>query len=321
MTTNPSGVSTNPKDTRVVPPSSTPKRGPTVKPKTAPSEKGSDVRISDTPKKTELGIMDIIKEINSGRQGLLNDWKSDVYKEGGLRDQNVGGMQSFFNQYLGDNATSSTGLASGIANEQSALSLLQSAARGQTPSAAELQLKSGLNQTLQNQLAAAKSGRGGYNPLAMRQAQQTGQQAMLETNLNQGALRAQEMSAARGQYSEAAGRLSNSLANINQIRQHTQNQISKVRTDYDLMMSDMYKGAMGVASDVSRQQSQIASNETMQASQIASNEKIAEARNKLEIEMQQRGFTEADQNFWRNMFKDMIVGASSQAAKAAVTGA
>ena len=78
-----------------------------------------------------------------------------------------------------------------------ALALQEQAALGNAPSAAEMQMQSGLNTAIQNQMAMARSGRGGYNPAAIRGAMQQGSQMQQQGILQQGALRAQEMQTPR----------------------------------------------------------------------------------------------------------------------------
>lgn len=90
-------------------------------------------------------------------------------------------------------------------SQQDALSLAQSAAMGNQPSAAEYQMRQGLGDAARQQMAMAASARG-PSGLAMGQynaAANTG--AMQQQGVNQAAqLRAQEMAQARGQYLQGA---------------------------------------------------------------------------------------------------------------------
>lgn len=94
---------------------------------------------------------------------------------------------------------------------QNALGLAQSAAEGNQPSVAAMQLRQGLDQA-NNQaagMAAGARGGGGNLALAARSAiQQQGQNAMT-TNQNAAMLRANEMATARGQYLQGAQGMQN----------------------------------------------------------------------------------------------------------------
>lgn len=83
-----------------------------------------------------------------------------------------------------------------------ALRLLKSAAEGKAPSAAETQLKSGLERALAGQLSAAASARGGSGAKAAAGRQAAFDAANLRARANQDAaiLRAQEMENARAAY-------------------------------------------------------------------------------------------------------------------------
>lgn len=98
-------------------------------------------------------------------------------------------MQQFLEQSLGQ-----------VGNTNDALAMLKMAAQGGAPSAAQSVLQSGTDNAIASQLAAASSG--GYNPAAIRGAQNQG--AMLQQQaVNQGAmLRAQEMAQARQAYGQ-----------------------------------------------------------------------------------------------------------------------
>lgn len=89
-----------------------------------------------------------------------------------------------------------------------ALGLQQAAAMGNAPSAAQVQMQMGLDAAVRNQMAGAASGRGGFNPGALRYAQAQGAQ-MSQMGVQQAAqLRAQEMAAARDAYMAGAAGLS-----------------------------------------------------------------------------------------------------------------
>ena len=79
-----------------------------------------------------------------------------------------------------------------------ALSMAQQAAAGQGPSVAGLQQAQGFDQAMQAQLAMAAQARGGFNPAAMRNAQNQGAMLQAQAASQGGILRAQEMAQARG---------------------------------------------------------------------------------------------------------------------------
>jgi len=105
-----------------------------------------------------------------------------------------------------------------IEQQQAALGLIEQAAQGNAPSAAGLQMKQGMQESIQSQMAMARSGRGGYNPAAMRQAQQAGVQQQQAVNQQMGILRAQEMATARGQYGDLASNIVAQRAQANQFQ-------------------------------------------------------------------------------------------------------
>lgn len=92
----------------------------------------------------------------------------------------------------------------------SALNQMQLAAAGQAPSAAQMQMQQGSEQALMQQMAAANSARGGYNPALMRQAQMQGAQMQQQNIQNTGILRAQEMAQAQQAYAQQANALGQS---------------------------------------------------------------------------------------------------------------
>jgi hypothetical protein len=102
------------------------------------------------------------------------------------------GMANFQNQYN--------------SSQKDALGNLQSAAQGNTPSAAQLQMQQGIDSSINAQMAMANSTRlsGPAAAAQQRQAMDQGTQMQMQ-GVNQGAaLRAQEMAQARGQYMQAA---------------------------------------------------------------------------------------------------------------------
>lgn len=87
-----------------------------------------------------------------------------------------------------------------------ALGLMRDAAYGRAPSAAQLQMGQGVNDSIAAQMAMANSARGGGGNIALAQRQAASQgAAMQQQGVAQSAqLRAQEMAQARGAYSQAA---------------------------------------------------------------------------------------------------------------------
>lgn len=99
-------------------------------------------------------------------------------------------------------ADSSRAMGMGARYDQNdAMGLMRGAAMGQAPSQAQMMMQQGNNQAMANQMSMAAGARG---PAAMAMAQQQalGNQANMATNNmnSMGALRAQEMAQARGQY-------------------------------------------------------------------------------------------------------------------------
>lgn len=106
------------------------------------------------------------------------------------------------------NANADRALGMGARDDQAyGLSLMQQAAEGRAPSAAEAQMGQGVNAALAAQMAAANSARGGGGNIALarRDAANAGSAQMIQANDQAAQLRAQEMAAARGAYSSAAG--------------------------------------------------------------------------------------------------------------------
>lgn len=89
--------------------------------------------------------------------------------------------------------------------EQGGIGLLQDAAMGNAPSAAQMQMQRGLEQAQRQQMGAVNAG-GGFNPLAMRAALQNGSAMSADVNQQSGILRAQEMAQGRGAYADALAR-------------------------------------------------------------------------------------------------------------------
>jgi hypothetical protein len=91
--------------------------------------------------------------------------------------------------------------------QDQAIGLLRSAAQGREPSAAQLQMQSGLGQLGRQSFALANSARGGAGAqmLAARQGMQQMAHAGMDLNQQQGILRAQEMAQARDAFAGATG--------------------------------------------------------------------------------------------------------------------
>jgi hypothetical protein len=86
------------------------------------------------------------------------------------------------------------------AQQQQAISMLQSAANGSTPSAAELQQQQAGNRAAAQQFGMASALQGGLSPgAALRQASEGAANLQADTANNNAQLRAQEMAGARGQ--------------------------------------------------------------------------------------------------------------------------
>lgn len=116
--------------------------------------------------------------------------------------------QRGYQQGLGMAGTAARGAAGLQAGQQQyGLGLMRAAAEGMAPSAAQLQLQSGLQQGLAQQAAMAASARGGAGAqaLARGQAAQQGAALAAQTNQQNAILRAQEMAQARGAYQGAIG--------------------------------------------------------------------------------------------------------------------
>lgn len=91
------------------------------------------------------------------------------------------------------------------AQQQSALGLMQGAAQGTAPSAAEALLQKGVQDSQSTALGMAATLQGTHPGLALRQGLSASQDAIAKSAADAAALRAQEMATARGQYSDAAG--------------------------------------------------------------------------------------------------------------------
>ncbi len=103
--------------------------------------------------------------------------------------------------------------------QNDAASMLQAAAEGRVPSAAENMLRSNAMQIQQQQLGAIKGG-GAYNPALARAAMFSGAQAQQQAGMDAGTIRAQEMASARNAYADVL----NSQESLNQQRQNAYNQ-------------------------------------------------------------------------------------------------
>lgn len=123
-------------------------------------------------------------------------------------------------------------------DQAGALQLSREAAMGQAPSEAAMQMQLGLNQAAANQSSLAGSARGSA-ALATAQGNAAGQTAGLQNQayLQGGALRAQEMANARGQY----GQLSSQVRDQDLQRLGQGNQMSQ----YNAGLNDQYKLGMG----------------------------------------------------------------------------
>lgn len=119
---------------------------------------------------------------------------------GGASQYGLGGYQQDYQNAQG-NAAQARG------SQQDALGLMQSAAQGNQPSVAQMQMQAGTEDSIKAQMAAANSARGGgaAEALAQRNAQNNAAQAQQTNVFNTGMERAQEMAQARGQYGEMAG--------------------------------------------------------------------------------------------------------------------
>lgn len=95
-------------------------------------------------------------------------------------------------------------LAQSRSGQMGAMGLLQDAAYGNAPSAAQMQIMAGADQAVQQQMGMANALRGGFNPAAVRNAQIQGAGIQAQANQQGAILRAQEMAQARGQYFDAA---------------------------------------------------------------------------------------------------------------------
>jgi hypothetical protein len=101
------------------------------------------------------------------------------------------------------------GDSAGLENRQvidpAVMEQMRAAALGQAQSAAEIQMRSGLQQQQAQAYGLAASGAGGTNPaLALRTAQQAAGQAGLQTTAQMAAMRADETGKALGMYAQAA---------------------------------------------------------------------------------------------------------------------
>lgn len=152
------------------------------------------------------------QQASTGFQNYMNDQTKSV-------QANPINLQSGM---LGAQQIGNTNTDASRIQQMQALGLIQGAAQGNAPSAAQIQMNQGLNQALMQQMAAANSGAGGFNPAMSRLAMIQGANQMQTTSANSAALRAQEMAAARDQYAQQAAGLrsqdiglANNQANLN----------------------------------------------------------------------------------------------------------
>ena len=90
----------------------------------------------------------------------------------------------------------------GLSNQNFALGLDKAAAEGNAPSAAEQLYRKGTDEGMANQLALAATTQGENPGVSQRAGLAGAQQVALNNSAGAGALRAQEMAAARGQYGD-----------------------------------------------------------------------------------------------------------------------
>lgn len=151
---------------------------------------GQDEYHQDTPK-TDLGKYgygDSVGAYNWMQQGNNAQGRSAAQING----QAAGQMRDYGLQTRGQ--------------QNDALGLMQAAALGQAPSAAQIQLQQGRDAAMQNYASQAASVRGGGANLAAAQmaAQRQSGEMMGQANQQAAQLRAQEMAQARGAYAGAA---------------------------------------------------------------------------------------------------------------------
>lgn len=97
------------------------------------------------------------------------------------------------------------------------LTQLQAAAAGQVPSAAEMQMRQGMQQSLAGQMAAAASNTGGNAALAQRNLLNAGLAQQQDVNSQAGILRAQEQAQNRALLGDVASNMANAGLNQAQI--------------------------------------------------------------------------------------------------------
>src|SRR6185437_14858576 len=140
-------------------------------------------------------------QTNAYAQGLANQGLGMAGKDQILGANAAGSLNNVGNQY-GVASQGAFGNASqALAAQNNALAMYQQAAQGNGPSAAQAQLQSGLDQSIQAQQAQAASARGGFG-LANAQHQAAQNQAQLagQAANNAAQLRAQEQQAAMAGY-------------------------------------------------------------------------------------------------------------------------
>lgn len=171
-----------------------------------------------------MGLADLLGETSQGpgaapQAGQTNPGDRDISEGDNAQNAAAANLASY-NQpganNMGPYATAgqdqsdyqaNQGLAGQARGQQnSALGLLQAAALGQQPSAAQIQMQQGTQQSIQAQMAMANSARGGAQnaALAQRNALMSGAQ-MQQANVGQTAqLRAGEMATAQQAYMQGA---------------------------------------------------------------------------------------------------------------------
>jgi hypothetical protein len=127
----------------------------------------------------------------------------------------IDGSEQVLNQieqnYAGSMALQSQGAAAANAaydSQNDALGMMRSAAQGNAPSAAALQMQAGNDAAMRSNLALGAAGRGGSGA-GLRTAMQRNAEMQAQNLQATGALRAQEMAQARGMYGQMAGDMRN----------------------------------------------------------------------------------------------------------------
>ena len=151
-----------------------------------------------------------------GYEGKLGTGAQDFMSK--LIAQQAAEGSSKFGTQSQDYLTKLQGAQPGAYSNEAA-SMLQQAAEGRVPSAAENMLRSNAMQIQQQQLGAIKGG-GAYNPALARAAMFSGAQAQQQAGMDAGTIRAQEMASARNAYADVLA----SQENLNEQRRNNYNQ-------------------------------------------------------------------------------------------------